>query len=532
MYPNSSGNSVSGGGAAPQYSKVADMHNAKLKEIATRNGATQYKTDDSGATIFYNDAGQVVGETKGYDGNGNIFGTAATQSSSPTINQSQMQQQISSQTNIGNLLNGGGNFNSGSDLSSSWMNAGYDIDTNKIMKSTGILSAITGLTSLIAENKWFGNLAGLFGSNATSFAAQSFINAANFKFDFSSRFVSSQGQQENSNSDIKTDSASVPTGYVAVTGKNDLYVKGDKYLKYDKTSNTCKECDANGNIIPDKSDNANNANNADNASKPEASAGTTTVTESPASSEKPASETKISETKPDKDVSGVSKKSGTGSVSKSTRKKVADKKGADKAEPKTTKNKNVNNDPRPNLPDYSTFVHNSRNLSIGIKSDTADKDGNRTVVLQNGQKYVFDNKGRMTNRNGITLSYKGDETRPSVETKSSASTKVLGTTSYGTPMSTTTTKSVETRYDKRQNNFSSFEQQKADFNRRGAEYSYSRDEKTGQYTIKTKNNTIVYDKNGKFISDTYKVDGDTTRIRKFQGEYLVTQTTKKTTKTV
>ena len=185
------------------YSGLPKALQDKAKALGNKaDGFTQV-----GDNYIFTKNGKSI-DSKGYDASGkevSIFGSTAAGSSqaSPRVDQSSIQQQIAQNANIGGLLNGGGTFNAGNDFNTSWMNmgGGFDIDSNKLMQSAGIMGAVTSIASMVP---W--GLGGLLSGGALQSAMASFMNSVSFNFDFSNLIASASGNNRGNGTVVETPS--------------------------------------------------------------------------------------------------------------------------------------------------------------------------------------------------------------------------------------------------------------------------------------------------------------------------------------
>ena len=302
MYPNARVDGNPGG--ADWKSKLPEALKNKVPE-----GADSFYKD--GDVYIFTKGGNVISGGK-YNADGSVF-TAKPSSSSnmPTINDNQITQGIMQQG--GSIFGAGFGAGTGVDLNSSFMGGGYNINTNKLMGSAGLL----GAASMLASEAPLG-LGGLLGSLAMPGIMAGFMKSLSFNFDFSNMFTSAQSgtgtgtgtgtlpegfeqtalagvykkdgkfykKDDNGNwlqcddtGKIK-DEAKLPTGYEK-TATEGVYKKGEEYIKYDAETRTYVACNADGTKKAD----------APAADKP---ATETPVAEKPA--EKPAAEEPAAET--------------------------------------------------------------------------------------------------------------------------------------------------------------------------------------------------------------------------------------------
>ena len=536
MYPNARVDGNPGG--ADWKSKLPEALKNKIPE-----GADNFYKD--GDVYIFTKGGAVISGGK-YKADGSVF-TASSSSSSnmPALDNNQITQ--------GMMQQGGSIFNFGAgtgvDLNSSFMGGNYNINTNKLMGSAGLL----GAASMLASEAPLG-LGGLLGSLAMPGIMAGFMKSLSFNFDFSNMFTSSQAgtgtgtgtlpegfeqtalagvykkdgkfykKDDNGNwlqcddtGKIK-DEAKLPTGYEK-TATEGIYKKGEEYIKYDAETRTYVACDKDGNKIEAPAEKK--------TEQSDAKAETVDAKKTVVTAEKPEQPTTTG------DAGSSNRTKTSGKVKTNTAKATAsaeksDAPSAASAKKTSTPATKKTADPRPNFLNYTQFTNNKANLSTGVKSDTKNPDGSRTVVLENGQRAEFDSKGRLTRRlDGTILKYNGDETRPSSVIKSKT-TSYTHTSTYGAAYTSTTTHTETTTYKKTNATKVSYSAQKQDWDKRGIKYSYKQDPKTGNYTLTGPTTTVTYDKNGKYISETRKNrDGSTTSISYKNGYEVRTTKTNK-----
>ncbi len=262
MYPNARVDGNPGG--ADWKSKLPEALKSKVPE-----GADNFYKD--GDVYIFTKGGAAISGGK-YKADGSVF-TASSSSSSnmPALDNNQITQGIVQQG--GSIFNFGAG--TGVDLNSSFMGGNYNINTNKLMGSAGLL----GAASMLASEAPLG-LGGLLGSLAMPGIMAGFMKSLSFNFDFSNMFTSSQAgsgtgtlpegfeqtalagvykkdgkfykKDDNGNwlqcddtGKIK-DEAKLPDGYQK-TATEGIYKKGEEYIKYDAETRTYVACDANGN---------------------------------------------------------------------------------------------------------------------------------------------------------------------------------------------------------------------------------------------------------------------------------------------
>ena len=534
MYPNARVDGNPGG--ADWKSKLPEALKSKVPE-----GADNFYKD--GDVYIFTKGGAAISGGK-YKADGSVF-TASSSSSSnmPALDNNQITQGIVQQG--GSIFNFGAG--TGVDLNSSFVGGNYNVNTNKLMGAAGLL----GATSMLASEAPLG-LGGLLGSLAMPGIMAGFMKSLSFNFDFSNMFTSSQAgsgtgtlpegfeqtalagvykkdgnfykKDDNGNwlqcddtGKIK-DEANLPKNYKK-TATEGIYKKGEEYIKYDAETRTYVACDKDGNKIEAPAEKK--------TEQSDAKAETEDAKKTVVTAEKPEQPTTTG------DAGSSNRTKTSGKVKTNTSKATANAEKSDahsaaSAKKTSTSATKKTADPRPNFMNYTQFTNDIGNLSTGVKSDTKNPDGSRTVVLENGHRAEFDSKGRLTRRlDGTILKYNGDETRPSSVIKSKT-TSYTQTTSYGASYTSTTTHTETTTYKKSNATRVSYSKQKQDWDKKGIKYSYKQDPKTGNYTLTGPTTTVTYDKNGKYISETRRnKDGSTTSLSYKNGYEVRTTKTNK-----
>ncbi len=253
MYPEAK---INGGGTSSADWTAGLPDALKNKKPEGANGFTKV-----GDIYIFTKNGVAIDDKTGYKANGeatNIFDQAAKPDDASKAKGSDGAAGNKSGNKAGNGAGNGslstfgfGFTGTGTDLSNSWMNmgGGFEIDSNKMMKSAGLMGFISALGGMIP----FG-LGGLLSQGALQASMASFMNAVKFNFDFSNLNLSgdntrtddSEGASDSGDAG-SVDTSKVPDGYKK-TNVDGVFEKDGKYYKYDDNKKLV-ECKQDGTAL-------------------------------------------------------------------------------------------------------------------------------------------------------------------------------------------------------------------------------------------------------------------------------------------